>query len=72
MPARRREKYSYDGLIFSDDLTMQSAVEIGSMQKRIHQALDAGCDFILWCHPDESIDSVLSELPIDMIDQSKS
>ncbi len=67
-----REKYSYDGLIFSDDLTMQSAVEIGSMQKRINQALHAGCDFILWCHPDESIDSVLSELPIDMIDQSKS
>jgi hypothetical protein len=41
-------------------------------KKGINQALHAGCDFILWCHPDESIDSVLSELPIEMIDQSKS
>lgn len=72
LKTRLREKYSYDGLIFSDDLTMQSAVEIGSMQERIKLALDAGCDFILWCHPDESIYSVLSELSVDVIDKSES
>ena len=72
LKTRLREKYSYDGLIFSDDLTMQSAVEIGSMQERIQLALDAGCDFILWCHPDESIYSVLSELSVDVIDKSES
>jgi len=69
---RLREKYSYNGLIFSDDLTMQSAVEVGPMEERIHLALDAGCDFILWCHPDESISSILSELTVHMIDKSAS
>lgn len=72
LKTRLRERYSYDGLIFTDDLTMQSAVEIGSMQERIQLALDAGCDFILWCHPDESIYSVLSELSVDVIDKSES
>ena len=69
---RLREEYSYNGLIFSDDLTMQSAVEVGPMEERIHRALDAGCDFILWCHPDESISSILSELTVHMIDKSAS
>ena len=72
LKTRLREKYSYDGLIFTDDLTMQSAVEVGSMQERIQLALDAGSDFILWCHPDVSIYSVLSELSVDVIDKSES
>lgn len=67
-----KQKYSYEGFIFSDDLTMQSAVETGPMPQRIHQAIEAGCDFILWCHPDESIYSVLREVREFMIDKSSS
>ncbi|MBI32915.1 MAG: beta-N-acetylhexosaminidase [Gammaproteobacteria bacterium] len=67
-----RQKYSYGGFIFSDDLTMQSAVDTGPMPQRIHQAIDAGCDFILWCHPDESVHSVLKELDEAMIDKTSS
>jgi beta-glucosidase-like glycosyl hydrolase len=51
---------------------MQSAVETGPMPQRIHQAIEAGCDFILWCHPDESIHSVLREVREFMIDKSSS
>ena len=65
-----REKLSYEGIIFSDDLTMQSAVEIGSMQDRINQSLHAGCDLILWCHPDESIKSILNEFSESLIDKT--
>ena len=49
---------------------MQSAVEIGSMQDRINQSLHAGCDLILWCHPDESIKSILNEFSESLIDKT--
>jgi len=67
-----REKLSYEGIIFSDDLTMQSAVEIGSMQDRINQSLYAGCDLILWCRPDKSIKSIISQLSEVIIDKTAS
>lgn len=67
-----KQKYSYEGFIFSDDLTMKSAAETGPMPHRIHQAIDAGCDFILWCHPDESVHSIIEELSEYMTDKTSS
>ena len=67
-----KQKYSYEGFIFSDDLTMQSAAETGPMPNRICQAIDAGCDFILWCHPDQSVHSIIEELREYMTDKTSS
>ena len=51
---------------------MQSAAETGPMPNRIRQAIDAGCDFILWCHPDQSVHSIIEELSEYMTDKTSS
>ena len=45
-----RGEIGYDGLLFSDDLKMQ-ALE-GTMDQRVRQSLDAGCDIALCCNFD--------------------
>ena len=38
----------YDGLLISDDLSMQALS--GGIQERAREALDAGCDLVLHCN----------------------
>lgn len=49
-----RQQLKYDGILFSDDLTMQAACVAGGADARIRAALDAGCDMGLVCNHRES------------------
>ena len=53
-----RNQLGYEGLIISDDLVMHAAAKL-SPGDRVHKALDAGCDLILYCQDYEGINQLL-------------
>ncbi|OTG64727.1 beta-N-acetylhexosaminidase [Acinetobacter silvestris] len=55
-----RQQFNYDGVLFSDDLTMQAACVAGGADARIQAALNAGCDMGLVCNHRESARTALA------------
>ena len=49
-----RQQLNFDGVLFSDDLTMQAACVAGGADARIKAALAAGCDMGLVCNQREA------------------
>lgn len=58
-----RKQMQFEGVIFSDDLSMQGAVQLGDVLLRTTTALEAGCDMALVCNNPKSAVQVIDGLP---------
>ena len=57
-----REKMHFEGVIFSDDLSLEGASVAGSVVDAAHAALAAGCDMVLICNSPDKADQLLDGL----------
>ncbi len=63
-----RGQLGFEGVIFSDDLTMQGAVDAqqdGSIVMCAQKAIYAGCDMVLVCNRPDLVDELLEGLEFE-------
>lgn len=59
-----RKQLGFQGVIFSDDISMQGAGIAGNFLDRTMAAINAGCDMVLICNNRNEVVNVLDELEI--------
>ncbi len=68
-----RKDLGFEGVIFSDDLSMEGASVAGTVVQGAHAALKAGCDMVLVCNSPDKADQLLEGLdPSVAIDAHRS
>jgi len=62
-----RKDFGFEGVIFSDDLSMEGASVAGTVIDGANAALNAGCDMVLICNSPDKADQLLDGLnPVAM------
>jgi beta-N-acetylhexosaminidase len=57
-----RGQLGFQGIVFSDDLSMEGAAVAGGPPERARAAMEAGCDMVLLCNNPAGLDQLLEAL----------